>query len=87
MISLFLGYFLVITSSNLPGTVVILIKEATLNMLDRDDEFSVAGEYFSLFEYWNEFTGAYGDDVRLHLYNQQVVIDFLEITGISTLSE
>jgi hypothetical protein len=85
--SLFFSYFLIISCTNIPANAVIIVKEATLSLLSRDDEYSVPGEYFSMFEYWSEELGYYGDDFRLHDYLKNALSDFIEASGLAALAE
>ena len=85
-VGLLVAYFLLVTSTDLPGVLVTLVKEQTLTLMERSDIYSVPGEYFSLFEFGCEYLGFYGDDVRLHSYIQKQVAAILDGTGFTKLA-
>ena len=47
---------------------MIVAKESNYNMLERSEIYSELDtySYFSIFEYFCEMTGFYGEDMRLH---------------------
>lgn len=87
IISLYLGYFILINLTLLPECIVIVVKEHNLNMLDRDDEMSIPGDYFSIMEYFEESLGLYGDDTRLHDHTLKRVDEFFKFIGLEELNE
>ena len=60
IMSLYLGYFLLISITILPETIIIVVKEKTQNMLDRSEIWSTPGQYFSILEWIMEELGFYG---------------------------
>lgn len=64
-VAIIIGYFLTITLTLIPEALVIVVYEASLNLLDRDSQLSQAGYYFSFYEFFSELLGIYGDDMRL----------------------
>jgi hypothetical protein len=86
VVSLLVGYLLIIMSTLLPSTILIIVKEATENIMMRNDKYSEPGSYFSFYEFMEEFLGEYEDDTRLHDYNQKKVDELLGLTGLVELS-
>ena len=85
VISMYMGYFLLSSITIIPETLVIVVKEKTMNMYDRDEQYSVPGGYFSILEYFEEELGMYGDDIRLHQYYASVASNFIDLTGLTKL--
>ena len=65
IVSLFVGYIIAISMTMLPQALVIIVYEASLNILDRDPELSQPGFYLSFYELICEQLGLYGEDMRL----------------------
>ena len=65
IVSLYIAYILIISLTMVPQTLVIIVYEASLNVLDRDPNWSTPGFYFSFYEFACEQLGLYGNDMRL----------------------
>ena len=68
-------------------TLVIVVKEKTMNIYDRSEEYSVPGKYFSFLEYFEEELGFYGDDTLLHNYYASAAKEFIDNTGLTKLGQ
>ena len=87
IMSLYVGYFLLINLTMLPECIIVIVKEHTMNMLERNAEMSVPGQYFSLIEYYEESLGLYGDDTRLHDHVLGRIDEFYELLGLFELEK
>ena len=65
IISLFNGYFIIVSLTLIPEALVIIVYEASLNLMTRDPQMSRPGFYISFFELFCELAGLYGEDMRL----------------------
>ena len=68
IVSMYLAYILLISITIIPISIVIVAKESNKNMLERSEIYSQPDtySYFSIFEYFFEAIGLYGEDMRLH---------------------
>ena len=66
LISMYVGYELLVGITIIPQHLAILVYESTGNILERDVKYSRAGSYISIFEFLAESLGYYEQDWRIH---------------------
>jgi hypothetical protein len=80
--ALYVGYALIISVTLIPESTAIVIEESNLYILERSDEYSRPGSYFSFFEFLAESLELYGDDSRLHDFYINILTESIEQLGI-----